>query len=399
MDYESVVEQTENLLTIHFGYPVQLDTITPIQTKGRFLIVRCQVNAPSATAPTSVIIKQMHTDLTDAKRMEVDQTGRNEAAVLQTLPDSTGSTKYAPRYYTGDHTQGLQVLEDLGDYPSLQDVLYEQDFHRAKDALTQYGYYLATMQLAARDRVDIYFSHSERLGSLMRRDVQGWDLRDYLPKLRPCLQVFQIEIDGGFTEEIADLAQSLQAPGPFYTVSHCDAGPHNIMVLPNQSILIDFEYACFQHGFVDLIQARMAFPSAGFGRRSPQHIIAQMEQVYRNEWAQVVPEIMNDQVFERALLEAGAHIVMTTLLEYGQSGLTQLLTSIQPTDTPDFMTQRLLTFLKAYLEIPNAFDQLPKIRAVVRQIYDTISVHRPEVEPLAYFPAFQADSSHQTGGK
>ena len=387
--YAAIIARAKNLLSAQFGQPLSLDNVRPIQEEGKFLILRCRVKPSPDGVPKSIIIKQMSADLTSDKRIEVSQTSRNEQAVLQMVTNLSGPTRLGPKYYAGNPLTGLLIMEDLGDYPSLQDVLYGQDSQQAKEAVVRYGRYLANMQLAARDQVEIYATNLKDLGGRQLRDVLGWDLRDYLPDLHACLHCFQIEVKDEFDQAIHNLAQSIQARGPFYTLSHCDAGPHNIMVLPDQPILIDFERACFQHGFVDLVQARMAFPSAGLGRRSSPGVIEQMERVYRDELVQHIPEIADDQRFERVLVEGCAQTMMTMLAELGQGDLAQLLGVTQSTPTASFLIQRMITFLHIFLQTTESFNQLPYLRMIGRKIYDCLLESWPDVEMLPYFPVFQ----------
>lgn len=390
--HAAIIALSEDLLSAKFGQPLSLNIIAPIQVEGRFLILRCQVEPSPKGIPESIIIKQMSTDPASHKRIETSQTSRNEQAVLQMMTNLSSSAKPGPIYYSSDPLTGLLIFEDLGDYPTLQDVLYGQDFHQAKEAVVQYGHYLAKMQLAARNQVEIYTTNLRGLGGRQLRDVLGWDLRDYLSDLRAYLGFFKIEVSDEFDQAIHNLAQSIQSPGPFYTLSHCDAGPHNIMILPDQPILIDFEQACFQHGFVDLVQARMAFPTAGLGCRSSPIVIEQMERVYRDELVKHIPEVADDQLYERALVEACAQTVMTMFVEMGQGGLAQFLDTNKSIPTANFRIQRMITFLHAFLQAAESLNQLPYIRMIGQKIYDSILDCCPEVEMLPYFPVFQPAS-------
>lgn len=389
--YAKIIAQTEDLLSNRFGCPLSLTSIRPIQVEGRFLLLRCQVEPSANETPTSVIIKCINPNLPAHKRLEVAQTSSNEQAVLQMLTDLSGPHRHSPHYYAGDHLVGLLLLQDLGDYPTLQELLYGQNAQQAHAALVQYGRYLARMQLATRAQAKVYRANLQSVGAIMQWDVLGWDLRNYLPNLHGCLRTFQIEATTAFDEAIDEIARTMQEPGPFYALSHCDAGPHNIMVLPEQSILIDFESACFQHGFVDLVQARMAFPSAGLGRRSPQNVVAQMELAYREELVKGIPEVAEDQVFKRALVQACAQVLLTMIAESWQGNLSQWSVTAEVTPASHFRIQRLITFAHAFLQAAEAFQQLPYLHLIVQKLYDSALNRWPEVEILPHFPVVQVD--------
>ncbi len=387
--YAKIIVQAENILSTQYGRPLSLDNIIPIQVEGRFLILRGTVAPWANNISKSVVIKQMSASLTGDRRQETIQASRNEQAILQLLTEVSGTNRYAPRYYASAHLTGTLILEDLGTYPTLQDVLYGQDAQQAGAALVQYGRYLAHMQLAARGQADKYRANLQRFDTTSQHDVLGWDLRNYLHDLHGCLAAFQITVQDEFDQTIHELARSMQEPGPFYTLSHCDAGPHNIMLLPEQPILIDFESACFQHGFVDLVQARMAFPSAGLGRRSSQEVVEQMEKAYRKEVSRGIPEAADDQVFAQALVEACAQVLLTMMAETWRSSSSSLLDTTQSTPEFNFRMQRLITFFHAFLQTAESHQHLSSVRRVVQKIYDNTLSRWPGVEMLAYFPVFQ----------
>jgi hypothetical protein len=387
--YADIIARAETLLSTRYRQSLSLAPSTPIQTEGRFLLLRCPVTPSSPDIPSSVIIKHVHPDLQLDKRREVILASRNEQAALQELTDIAGSYRYGPRYYTGDPLTGLLILEDLGAYPLVQDLLYGQNAAQASHTLVQYGRYLAAMQLATRDHVGRYAAHVERFGDMSQRDVLGWDVYVHLSDVHRCLHMFQIVPTVAFDQAIYDLAQVIQKPGPFYTLSHCDAGPHNIMLLPEQPILIDFESACFQHGFVDLVQARMAFPSAGLGRRSSAGVLEHMERAYREELVKGIPEASDDRVFDRAVVEACGHVVLTMIAELWQDASSEWVATGASTPEREVRIQRLIICMHTFLHAAETLRQASPIRRTIQQIYDRVLHRWPRGELLPYFPVFQ----------
>jgi hypothetical protein len=387
--YAGIIARAETVLSTRYRQSLSLAPSTPIQAEGRFLILRCTVTPSSQDIPSSVIIKHVHPDLRIDKRREILLASRNEQAALQVLTDVAGSYRYGPLYYTGDPWTGLLILEDLGAYPLVQDVLYGQNAAQASDTLVQYGRYLASMQLATRDHVGRYAAHVERFGDISQRDVLGWDVYAHLSDLHRCLHMFQIAPTVAFDQAIYDLAQVIQKPGPFYTLSHCDAGPHNIMQLPEQPLLIDFESACFQHGFVDLVQARLAFPSAGLGRRSSAGVHEHMERAYREELVKGIPEAADDRAFERAVVEACGHVVLTMIAELWHDDSSEWVATAASTPERDVRIQRLITCMHTFLDVAETLRQASSLRSTIQRIYDHVLHRWPRAEMLPYFPVFQ----------
>ena len=66
----------------------------------------------------------------------------------------------------------------------------------------------------------------------------------------------------------------------------------------------------------------------------------------------------------------------------------ELLEMSEFTPEANFLLQRLVTFLHAFLEVSRPLNQLPYLCTVIQKIYDRVSNCWPEVEMLPYFPAF-----------
>lgn len=388
--YADIIARAETLLSTHYHHALSLAPIMPVQTEGRFLILRCTVTPTAPDIPSSVIIKQVHPDRHLDKRRDLRRASRTEQDALQLLTDLAGSYRYGPRHYAGDPSTGLLILEDLGAYPLLQDLLYGHNAAQAHDMLVHYGRYLAALQLATRDHVGRYAAYGERFGDLSQRDVLGWDVYAHRSDIHRCLHMFQIAPTRAFDQALYDLAQVIHTRGPFSTLSHCDAGPHNIMLLPAQPILIDFESACVQHGLVDLVQARMAFPSAGLGRRSPAGVLEQLERAYREAVVTGIPEAGDNRVFDRAVVDACGHVVLTLIAEVWQHDSAEWVATGASTPERVVRIQRLITWMYAFLQAAETFGQAAALQDMIQLIYEQVVQRWPRIGLLPYFPVFQS---------
>jgi hypothetical protein len=319
----------------------------------------------------------------------------NEWACLEFL--STLPTNCGPKLYASQHTEQLVIMEDLGECPSLQDLLYGADPAAAYQALSEWGVLLGRLHRAALGQETQFLEIQSGLGAATSVSDGSIDLRDLLPELRECLQTLAIPLPDGFERNLNAVADAMRGSSPFRTFAHFDAGPHNVLLAQDGLKLLDYELAGFGNGLIDTTGARMAFPAAYRGRRIPRAGLETVEANYRTHLADANPLIADDTVYQTAITQACAHHAFVKMWGFWKNYLKNRLRvgdryeaqqGINP-DRAAYFRQMVFTYLLAFANTAEEFRQLPDLRAVIQQVMDALRREWPDLEPWPVFPAFQ----------
>jgi hypothetical protein len=391
--YENLLPLTslaEQALTARFSLPIRLEPLAQLESQP--LVVRYRVHAGDGNAPASVILKQVN----DASKAQFAPRTLflNEWASLEFLSGLTAAC--SPQLYASHRPEQFVLLEDLGECPSVQEILFGDNPARAHAALLAWGTLLGRMQRATLGHEPQFLALQTELGTITVLSDSNFDLRVELPTLRECLQTLEISIPTGFDAAIAALAQAMCDASPFRTFAHLDAGPHNGLMTPHGLRLLDFEMAGFGNALVDVVGARMAFPAAYRGRRVPMLSVKALEARYRAEIVEAIPELAEDRVFERLLGQACAHWAFVRVWGFWRGYLKNRLDigpdyetqhGIKPENTAYYRTM-IFTYLRAFIETAETLGQQPLLRATAEQVLDALLRAWPELEPWPVYPAF-----------
>lgn len=360
-------------------------------------VLRCRLVGGGTAVPASVIIKQLPLDeASRANQPRVLARYRNEWATLRFLRDLPDKS-IAPRVIFSDSVFGLIVLEDLGQRPSVQDLLYGNDPKSAGVALILIGRGLGRLHAATAGLEVGYLEMQVRFNATTPVSDATLDLRQYHEMFADCFTALKIEAATGFNDAVDDVAAAVHGPGPFRALCHNDAGAHNFLPMDGHVRLLDFEFAGYQHAFTDLVAARLGFPPSYRGRTSPPELVEQLEATYRAEVSRIIPRALDDEIFTREREAACAHLVLAKLVGMWQVYLRHRLTSSEAFDsrdgrTPervDYFRRMNLTFLIEYLNTTEVTCFQPSIRDTFRSLVDALLRLWPLLTPLPQYPAFE----------
>ena len=387
----------EKRLAERFTHPVRLEPTAKLDSQ--HLVVRYRVHAGDPVFPNTLILKQVNDDSKVIAQFTPRTLFLNEWASLEFLSGLTSDC--SPQLYASDRTEQFVLLEDLGECPSVQEILYGDDPARAHAALIEWGALLGRMQRATRGHESRFRALQMELGATTSLSDGYFDLRVELPLLRECLHTLEIPLPDGFDAAIAAIASAMCDPSPFRSFAHFDAGPHNGLLTPNGIRLLDFELAGFGHGLIDVVGARMAFPAAYRGRRVPMASVQALEASYRAEIVHASPELAEDRVFYPALVQACAHWAFVRIWGFWKSYLKNRLEigpdyenqrNIKPENAAYFRTM-VLTYLISFIETAETFGELSSLRIIAEQVMDALRRIWPELEPWPVYPAFQPEQT------
>lgn len=212
---------------------------------------------------------------------------RREAAGLRTAAGSG----VAAELIDFDDASGVAIQSDLGDWPTLQDLLLDQD-QRTDDepaavagmvALATAAGRLHASTLGRRD------DHQRELGRYAADVVTGQSYQLGLQAWggieRACTE---LRLPSAVTarDEVRSLLDRITQPGPFDALIHLDLNPTNALITDAGARLVDFEGCRFGHLGIDACFLRYPFPhhSNPWGRL-PEPVVEATDLAYRTALA------------------------------------------------------------------------------------------------------------------
>lgn len=297
-----LADGVEHLLSQRYGGPTRIVETTRFVSP--HVLARCRIEGPPGAAD-SVIIKQITAKEFTSSAGAVSDRLLNEWASLEFLgaPDSA----VAPSLIVGSRDQAFVVIEDLGAFATVIDVVQGADSADAADAVAAIGTALGRMQASTLGRGPEFARVQNRRGAksptsdTTRRVLEAADV------INESFTTLRVRLGARFWDELEAVEESIHGTGPIRAFVHADAGPQNCLWTGQEVKLIDFEFATFGHGLLDVVSARLGFPHSEDASRLPPAVIRSLEARYRSEIAAAVPQAQDDGIFWESVVDACAH--------------------------------------------------------------------------------------------
>lgn len=393
-DMQTTLTLAEDHLTGVWGVRPSLTVVR--QFGSPHLVVRCE-SGLNANVPPTVILKQLSEK--DAERIDPTQRFANECATLSFLTRLQERDEIAPRLIHSDPAARLMILSDLGDHPTLQELLYVEGNRAVEGRFAAWGVYFAQMQAATHGKEAEFLAIQRRLDAVSPLCDATIDVRGKVEHLEACLAALHVEPHSSFYDEVAAVESAIHdADGsPFRALCHCDAGPHNLLCMEDRVTMLDFEFAHFQNGLMDVVGARLSFPQAYRGRPAPPEMVRALETAYRAELAKSLPHTEDDRLFNTALVAACAHWALAytvglwrsylkTRLEQGAAYDVEL--GITPMSNTISLSRKVAGYWRALIAVSEEYNMLPRLRSTMETILAATEAQLGELEPLPGYPAF-----------
>lgn len=376
----------ERVLSDAWGARVELSREASLATSDRSLVYRYAVRSGSPDLPMSVIVKQAVA--VGSESYAIDATHGpawrlfNEWAGLQFLTELAGPGSPAPRYYAGSREAGLIVLEDLGAVRRLDQLLLGDNRQAAVDGLMAYISALGRMHAMTIGRRDAFDRLRNSLGPRQAEPEPGQLVGVIERTLRDFAEGAGVALQPGIEADLEVLERFMGKDGPFMAYSHNDPCPDNCLIKGDEVRLVDFEVGSYRHALLDGVYGRILFPTCWCVNQLPPRVCDQMEEVYRRELSRGCPEAMDDRLFKRAVVEACAWRLLTTL-------------------SPGFLTkdqmwgistlrQRVMVRLDRFAEVSATTGHLQALGATARNLAASLRELWPaEADEMPLFPAFR----------
>ena len=152
-----------------------------------------------------------------------------------------------PHLVAVDEEYGILVMDDLGELPSLADVLLGNDPVHARDRLLEYARLLAVFARRSAARIDEYDAPLGHPGHFA------------IIQLREGLA--QLGAPPAVGQALLDITTRLEAATDWMMVGPGDGCPDNVLVAPHGLCILDFEGAARYHAAFDVGSLAVPFPS------------------------------------------------------------------------------------------------------------------------------------------
>ena len=272
----------------------------PVQLAGgaRATVLRCR-----DSAGMSVVVKSYPADAAGPGSFAA------EAAGLE-LARASG---LSPRLLAADGAALTVVQSDLGDAPSLADLLLGASAPAAAGALVSWAASLGRLAVHAAYRESEHARllarcldgrPPSRLAAQMGERIRGAAARAAL---------LGVPEPAGLAAELDTVAALTRGATRYRVFGPGDACPDNNQVIPDGVRFLDYEDAGYHSVFLDAAYLRMPFSTCWCVFRLPAGLAAQAEAAYRSEVGRVHADLADDAVWRRGVRGAMAAWTMSSL--------------------------------------------------------------------------------------
>ncbi|WP_127783158.1 kinase [Rhodococcus sp. X156] len=301
-----VVQAAQRLLTRRTGAPVTL--VDPVDLGGsdRTLVLRVRAEENPFSLPKTMVVKRMLEGPLGDSAQSADARGAflREAVSYQFGNSLRPEHRPGAEMFAHDVDDGLLVLSDLGNGPTLADVLLRGDGSGVQHGLMAWAQALGRMHAATANGEDDFRT------LLRRANRQAWP--DPMAKVAttalntlPDLLAAQLGVSTPPTVAArATGAQRLLGQDALRAFSPSDLCPDNAMITDGGVRFLDFEWGGFRDVTLDAAYALVPFPSCWCIHEVGESQAEKLVQAWRSEVVGVWPELADDAVLWPRMLDA-----------------------------------------------------------------------------------------------
>ncbi|ADG78585.1 Aminoglycoside phosphotransferase domain-containing protein OS=Tsukamurella paurometabola (strain ATCC 8368 / DSM / CCUG 35730 / CIP 100753 / JCM 10117/ KCTC 9821 / NBRC 16120 / NCIMB 702349 / NCTC 13040) OX=521096 GN=Tpau_1973 PE=4 SV=1 [Tsukamurella paurometabola] len=308
---QAALTAVETLLGRRVGTPVELGDPEDLGGSGRTLVMRVRVLHNNPLLPRSVVIKQLR--LPDHAEGDHAEAFARESAAYKFATALPVDSRPGPQLLASDADAKILVLQDLGEGETMTDVLGRTPVAGASMVLSAWAQALGRMHAGTYGReIDLH-----TLARLEHTDARNDPVASEAAKA----VVAVARAVGGTdatTTGVLDAAVALFTDGPFRAFSPSDVGPDNTHVVGGAARFLDYEWAGFRDGALDVAYVLLTYPDCTPEGRSADHDSAIIE-AWRSEIVRLWPRLADDVALHRHL--ATATLAWLALATYWALGL------------------------------------------------------------------------------
>lgn len=241
---DALAVRAERLLQARRGSADRLCAPEPIGERERSLVVRCAVAGWPGV--DSVVVKRNRGD---------DERGFTDWAGLVFLSIPGATEGIAPRFYAGEPSERVLVMEDLGGSLTLADLLEDADERSVVDALRGLARPMTRLIATTRGREAEWIRTRAALPAGVqlgrRKEIARWVAG--LESVSALTAALGVRAPPGMGDAVRGVARAYEQPGSYLAFSHGDPAPSNNPIAEGSGRvhLVDFEYAGYRHALYD----------------------------------------------------------------------------------------------------------------------------------------------------
>ncbi len=333
----------------------------------RARVLRCRDSAGG-----SVVVKSYHDTVDGRGAFVAEAAGLAFAAA-------------GPELLAVDTAEHLIVMADLGDAPSLADVLLGDDPAAATEALLAWARAYGRLAAATVGRQGELAELRARYG----RDVPDGEgvswVRSGLARTPSLLDSLGIPRSARLTEDLATIGSIVDV---FPVFSPGDICPDNNLLTPQGLRVLDFEGAGYHGAFLDAAYTRMPFATCWCVWQMPPDVAARVEAAYREEVVAVHPRLADDEVWNSGVCLANAAWTLDMTGHLYRTGADREDRPTHSSRRPVPTIRQLIRYRwQRLLDDLEPAGALPALASVLRDLL--ARTHGWPVPPLAPYPAFR----------
>lgn len=370
-----------SMLCAAFGSDTQISRVRSVAgDRGRSAIHRLSLSGPSA--PETVISKQLKVAAMPGDNEPLELFS-SELASLQFL-GGLDVANLVPTLHAYDPVERILLCEDLGELPSLADVLQGGDGAEADAALREYAETLGTLNggtVACRDSL---IDHRQALG--LADDTTAWSddvatLRSDLPE---ALSLLGLGIGSLIADDLDALVEDLTDESCWPSFTHGDPCPDNNVIESTGRVrFFDFEFSRVRPAMVDAAYLVVPFPTCWCVAQLPASMTEQLESTYRTSFARHVPEAREDARWGAAITAGSAAWML--------SEICRRMPLLMENDRDWGLStwrQRLLYRLPAFVELVERHGQRRALGELAGMVHRQLATEWEDTDRIAGYAAF-----------
>jgi hypothetical protein len=403
-DPETLVNIAGEIVSQQFGHKVQLRAGKDLSTWGS-IVIRCHLIDAPTDAPPTIIIKKAREDrfgyAPDSAEVPNSAHGIfNDWAAAQFLAGIPSDPPLSPLCYGGSREFGLIVLDDLGEgeAPNSYDALNGNDPTVAEKTLVEHVLLIGQLHAATIGRAEEYRRIRYALGpsphprglyqdpwsDARTSQIKRVEIDETIRLYHAGFEALGIRPQTGVDDEIEFITATVeQDPGPFLAYCKGDQNLAGDYIRCNlKPRLFDFSSGGLRHALIEGMPGRMTW---GCMMRIPGSVLPLMERVYQSRLAEGYAEVLDDRVFHRSMIEAGARWNIFHVIHR----LPDAIDSDRQRG-PTTLRQQLVAWIEAFADLSEEYNQMKALGISAREMVACLRRIWPaEIGSLPYYPAFR----------
>ena len=392
---QDLINEITTLLNTRWQTPVTVEFLNGLDSQ--YIVARCRIAGNHADLPLNVIVKkwELQGEASEFQAPPSPERFYREQDSLQFLSKLLADNSLAPRVLASDRSAGLLIMEDLGDNPTVQDILFDDNVQNAQQRLIQVAKQMARLHgasLGQEGEFDAITQGSAAMPVDAASDLREANLLSHLQTSLTGMQAGELD-----KSALTSLEATLHNPADFRTLTHCDAGVHNFLAIEDDVRIMDFEFARYANGFLDLACLRLGFPVAFKAHRIPPSLLTEIENAYRTTLTAYYSPAQDDKWFRQMMSAACTHWALVWMMNIWRGYVIHRIPGGEAYDregqrSPEVMAmfrQKCLTYLTVALETAEEYNLRTPLHAVMETWRACFMEHFPDTELLPYYPVFR----------